>query len=162
SSAAAAATGCCPPSSRSDPGNAAALPADSRSRRRHRHSRQSLRVISGNAEVPMRIPLYQVDAFTSRLFGGNPAAVCPLSEWLPEATMQAIAAENNLAETAFFVPQRDHYLLRWFTPTVEVELCGHATLASGYVVTHILAPQRRSATFDTLKAGPLEVTRDGD
>jgi PhzF family phenazine biosynthesis protein len=110
----------------------------------------------------MRIPLYQVDAFTSRLFGGNPAAVCPLSEWLPEATMQAIAAENNLAETAFFVPQRDHYLLRWFTPTVEVELCGHATLASGYVVTHILAPQRRSVTFDTLKAGPLEVTRDGD
>ncbi|HEY1430710.1 MAG TPA: PhzF family phenazine biosynthesis protein [Stellaceae bacterium] len=110
----------------------------------------------------MRIPLYQVDAFTGRLFGGNPAAVCPLSEWLPEATMQAIAAENNLAETAFFVPQRDHYLLRWFTPTVEVELCGHATLASGFVVTHILAPRQRSVTFDTLKAGPLEVTRDGD
>ncbi len=110
----------------------------------------------------MRIPLYQVDAFTSRLFGGNPAAVCPLTEWLPEATMQAIAAENNLAETAFFVPQGDGYLLRWFTPTVEVELCGHATLASGYVVTHILAPERRSVTFDTLKAGPLEVIRDGD
>ena len=110
----------------------------------------------------MRIPLYQVDAFTSRLFGGNPAAVCPLSEWLPDATMQAIAAENNLAETAFFVPQGDGYLLRWFTPTVEVELCGHATLASGYVVTRILAPERRSVTFDTLKAGPLEVTRDGD
>jgi PhzF family phenazine biosynthesis protein len=110
----------------------------------------------------MRIPLYQVDAFTSRLFGGNPAAVCPLSEWLPEATMQAIAAENNLAETAFFVPQGDGYLLRWFTPTVEVELCGHATLASGYVVTRILAPERRLVTFDTLKAGPLEVTREGD
>jgi PhzF family phenazine biosynthesis protein len=110
----------------------------------------------------MRIPLYQVDAFTSRLFGGNPAAVCPLSEWLPDATMQAIAAENNLAETAFFVPQNDRYLLRWFTPTVEVELCGHATLASGYVVTRILAPERRSVTFDTLKAGPLEVTRDGE
>src|SRR5260370_14199405 len=110
----------------------------------------------------MRIPLYQVDAFTTRLFGGNPAAVCPLSEWLPEATMQAIAAENNLAGTAFFVPQGDGYLLRWFTPTVEVELCGHATLASGYVVTRILAPERRSVTFDTLKAGPLEVTRDGD
>ena len=75
----------------------------------------------------MRIPLYQIDAFTSRLFGGNPAAVCPLSEWLPDETMQAIAAENNLAETAFFVPQRDRYLLRWFTPAVEVELCGHAT-----------------------------------
>src|SRR6266436_5971043 len=110
----------------------------------------------------MRIPLYQVDAFTSRLFGGNPAAVCPLQQWLPDATMQGIAAENNLAETAFFVPQGDGYLLRWFTPTVEVELCGHATLASGYVVTQILAPERRSVTFDTLKAGPLEVARDGD
>src|SRR5260370_23694179 len=110
----------------------------------------------------MRIPLYQVDAFTSHLFGGNPAAVCPLAEWLPDATMQAIAAENNLAETAFFVAQGEGYLLRWFTPTVEVELCGHATLASGYVVTHILMPEKRSVTFDTLKAGPLEVTRDGD
>jgi len=76
--------------------------------------------------------------------------------------MQAIAAENNLAETAFFVPQGEGYLLRWFTPTVEVELCGHATLASGYVVTNILAPQRRAVAFDTLKVGPLEVTRDGD
>jgi PhzF family phenazine biosynthesis protein len=110
----------------------------------------------------MRVPFYQVDAFTSRLFAGNPAAVCPLTEWLPETTMQAIAAENNLAETAFFVPQGDRYLLRWFTPTVEVDLCGHATLASGYVVTHILAPERRSVTFETLKAGPLDVTRDGD
>ena len=110
----------------------------------------------------MRIPLYQVDAFTSRLFSGNPAAVCPLSEWLPASTMQAIAAENNLAETAFFVPHGDGYLLRWFTPTVEVDLCGHATLASGYVVTQILMPERRSVTFDTLKAGPLEVTPDGD
>src|SRR5216683_416570 len=110
----------------------------------------------------MRIPLYQVDAFTSRLFGGNPAAVCPLAEWLPDAMMQAIAAENNLAETAFFVAQAEGYLLRWFTPTVEVDLCGHATLASGYVVTHILTPEKRSVRFDTLKAGPLEVTRDGD
>ena len=110
----------------------------------------------------MRISLYQVDAFTGRLFGGNPAAVCPLVEWLPEATMQSIAAENNLAETAFFVAQGEGYLLRWFTPTVEVELCGHATLASGYVVTHILTPDRRSVRFETLKAGPLEVSRDGD
>src|ERR1700757_2939948 len=110
----------------------------------------------------MRIPLYQVDAFTNRLFGGNPAAVCPLPEWLPDATMQAIAAENNLAETAFFAPQGEGYLLRWFTPTVEVELCGHATLASGYVVTHILMPERRSVRFDTLHAGPLEVTREGN
>src|SRR6201987_2431350 len=111
---------------------------------------------------PMRIPLYQVDAFTSRLFGGNPAAVCPLAEWPPDGAMQAIAAENNLAETAFFVTQGEGYLLRWFTPTVEVDLCGHATLASGYVVTRILAPERRLVTFDTLKAGPLEVTREGD
>ena len=110
----------------------------------------------------MRLPIYQVDAFTDRIFAGNPAAVVPLKEWLPDATLQAIAAENNLAETAFFVPRGDGYLLRWFTPTVEVELCGHATLASGYVVTHILAPERRSVTFDTLKAGPLEVTREGD
>ena len=110
----------------------------------------------------MRISLYQVDAFTGRLFGGNPAAVCPLVEWLPEATMQSIAAENNLAETVFFVAQGEGYLLRWFTPTVEVELCGHATLASGYVVTHILTPDRRSVRFETLKAGPLEVSRDGD
>src|SRR5271157_3078083 len=110
----------------------------------------------------MRIPLYQVDAFTGRLFGGNPAAVCPLAEWLPEATMQSIAAENNLAETAFFVAQGEGYLLRWFTPTVEVDLCGHATLASGYVVTNILAPERRVVKFDTLKAGRLEVTREGD
>src|SRR5258708_40240849 len=110
----------------------------------------------------MCIPLYQVDAFTGRLFGGNPAAVCPLAEWLPDATMQAIAAENNLAETAFFVSQGEGYLLRWFTPTVEVDLCGHATLASGYVVTRILMPERRSVRFETLEAGPLEVTRDGD
>jgi PhzF family phenazine biosynthesis protein len=110
----------------------------------------------------MRLPLYQVDAFTSNAFGGNPAAVCPLPEWLPAATMQAIAAENNLAETAFFVPQESGYLLRWFTPTVEVDLCGHATLASGYVVMHILAPERRAVRFETLEAGPLEVARDGD
>jgi PhzF family phenazine biosynthesis protein len=110
----------------------------------------------------VRIPLYQVDAFTSRLFGGNPAAVCPLAEWLPVPTMQSIAAENNLAETAFFVAQGEGYLLRWFTPTVEVELCGHATLASGYVVTHLLTPDRRSVRFDTLKAGSLEVTREDD
>jgi len=76
--------------------------------------------------------------------------------------MQAIAAENNLAETAFFVALGEGYLLRWFTPTVEVDLCGHATLASGYVVTNILAPAQRAAGFDTLKAGRLEVTRDGD
>src|SRR5215831_11568928 len=110
----------------------------------------------------MRLPIYQVDAFTDTLFTGNPAAVCPLAAWLPDAVLQAIAAENNLAETAFFVPQESGYLLRWFTPTVEVDLCGHATLASGYVVMHILAPERGAVRFETLKAGPLEVACDGD
>jgi predicted PhzF superfamily epimerase YddE/YHI9 len=110
----------------------------------------------------MRLPLYQIDAFSKRRFSGNPAAVCPLQEWLPDATMQAIAAENNLAETAFFAPQGDGYLLRWFTPAVEVELCGHATLASGYVVTRILSPGRRSVVFDTIRAGRLWVACDGE
>src|SRR5437868_1547030 len=91
----------------------------------------------------MRIPLYQVDASTDHLFGGNPVAVCPLTEWLPDATMQAIAAENNLAETAFFVPQGEGYLLRWFTPSVEVELCGHATLRLG--LCHDPHPDARPA-----------------
>jgi PhzF family phenazine biosynthesis protein len=110
----------------------------------------------------MRLPLYQVDAFTDCLFGGNPAAVCPLQRWLPDATMQSIAAENNLAETAFFVPEGDHYALRWFTPAVEVDLCGHATLASAHVIFHRLAPERREVSFATLKAGTLTVRRDGE
>jgi PhzF family phenazine biosynthesis protein len=110
----------------------------------------------------MRIPIYQVDAFTDRLFAGNPAAVCPLKEWLPAETMQSIAAENNLAETAFFAAEGDGYLLRWFTPTVEIELCGHATLASAYVVTRILEPARTTVPFRTLKAGTLTVTRVGE
>jgi PhzF family phenazine biosynthesis protein len=82
----------------------------------------------------MRLPLYQVDAFSSRVFGGNPAAVCPLEGWLPDATMQAIAQENNLSETAFLVREPAGWRIRWFTPTQEVDLCGHATLASGWVV----------------------------
>jgi len=80
------------------------------------------------------IDIYQVDAFTSRLFGGNPAAVCPLKEWLPDNMLQAIAAENNLSETAFCIPEKDGFGLRWFTPKVEVDLCGHATLASAHVL----------------------------
>jgi predicted PhzF superfamily epimerase YddE/YHI9 len=110
----------------------------------------------------MRLPIYQVDAFADSLFGGNPAAVCPLPGWLPDATMQAIAAENNLAETAFFVREGGDYALRWFTPTVEVDLCGHATLASGEVVFRFLEPQRESVSFRTLKAGTLTVSRQGD
>ena len=110
----------------------------------------------------MGIPLYQVDAFTDGPFSGNPAAVCPLDAWLPDAVMQSVAAENNLSETAFFVPNGDGYRLRWFTPTTEVDLCGHATLASAFVVFGWLAPWRRSITFQTEKAGPLTVSRDDD
>jgi len=109
----------------------------------------------------MELPLYQVDAFASRLFAGNPAAVCPLSQWLPDTTMQAIGAENNLSETAFFVPRNGDYDLRWFTPTIETDLCGHATLASGFVVMTRLAPQRKEVRFHT-KSGLLVVTRRGD
>src|SRR5690242_19707834 len=110
----------------------------------------------------MRLPIYQVDTFTDRLFAGNPAAVVPLEAWLPDATMQAIAAENNLAETAFFVPEGDDYALRWFTPTIEVDLCGHATLAAAHVILKRLAPGRDEVAFRTLKAGTLTVTRRGD
>jgi len=110
----------------------------------------------------MRLPLYQVDAFADRLFAGNPAAVVPLKEWLPDATMQAIAAENNLSETAFFVPEEDGYAIRWFTPALEADLCGHATLASAYVITRFLDEGRRRMAFRTVKAGTLVVTREGD
>jgi predicted PhzF superfamily epimerase YddE/YHI9 len=110
----------------------------------------------------MRLPIYQVDAFTDSLFGGNPATVCPLPAWLPDAVMQAIAAENNLSETAFFVRDGDDYAVRWFTPSVEVDLCGHATLASGYVVFRFLEPERQAVSFHTAKAGTLTVARRGD
>jgi PhzF family phenazine biosynthesis protein len=109
----------------------------------------------------MQLAIYQVDAFTDRLFAGNPAAVCPLDAWLPDATMQAIAAENNLSETAFFVPRGDDYDLRWFTPTLETDLCGHATQASGFIVMNRLAPQRSTVRFHT-RSGALTVTRQGD
>jgi len=105
--------------------------------------------------------LFQIDAFADRLFGGNPAAVIPLDAPLPEATMQAIAAENNLSETAFLFPQGDRFNLRWFTPVREVDLCGHATLATAWVLFERLACQKREIVFDT-KSGPLTVTRDGD
>ena len=108
----------------------------------------------------MKIPLYQVDAFTSRLFGGNPAAVCPLEAWLDDRTMQAIAAENNLAETAFFVGGKGRYELRWFTPLVEVDLCGHATLASAFVIFNRLEPSLEAVSFRS-KSGELRVTRSG-
>jgi len=107
------------------------------------------------------ISLFQVDAFTSKLFGGNPAAVCPLAEWLPGELLQSIAAENNLSETAFFVKRGERYHLRWFTPAVEVDLCGHATLASAFVIFHRLEPGREEIVFDT-RSGELRVRREGD
>ena len=109
----------------------------------------------------MRIPIYQVDAFTGEVFHGNPAAVCPLERWLDEPLMQAIAAENNLSETAFVVARGRDYDIRWFTPAAEVDLCGHATLASAWVVFNWLDAMRTSVTFHS-KSGPLVVERAGE
>jgi PhzF family phenazine biosynthesis protein len=109
----------------------------------------------------MQIPIWKVDAFAARPFAGNPAAVCPLEEWIPDELMQAIAAENNLSETAFFVRRDADFDLRWFTPVVEVELCGHATLASAWVLLHEIDPSRTHVVFHT-KSGPLTVVRAGD
>jgi PhzF family phenazine biosynthesis protein len=109
----------------------------------------------------MQIPIYQIDAFTIGPFSGNPAAVCPLDTWLDDKTMQDIAAENNLAETAFIVPREEGYDLRWFTPAIEVDLCGHATLAAGYVVLNHLQPDLDSVSFETM-SGTLIVTREGE
>lgn len=107
----------------------------------------------------MRLPIYQVDAFTDRVFHGNPAAVCPLEIWLPDAMLQSIAAENNLSETAFFVARGDAFELRWFTPVCEVELCGHATLASAYVIASWLRPDTTHIEFISC-SGPLQVDID--
>ena len=110
----------------------------------------------------MDIPLYQIDAFASQLFKGNPAAVCPLDEWLADELMQSIAAENNLSETAFFVPEGDgSFRIRWFTPASEVDLCGHATLASAYVLFHILGHREEKIAFHS-RSGVLAVTREDD
>lgn len=109
----------------------------------------------------MKHPIYQVDAFTDRPFAGNPAGVMPLKTWLPDQVLQSIAAEMNLAETAFFVPKEGGYHLRWFTPTVEVKLCGHATLASAFVLNRLLDPTITQMRFDSL-SGPLHVRKDGD
>jgi PhzF family phenazine biosynthesis protein len=106
--------------------------------------------------------MYQVDAFSGQVFAGNPAAICPLTEWLPDATMQAIAAENNLSETAFFVRRPDgRYDLRWFTPAVEVDLCGHATLASAWLLFNELGAKDNFLHFET-KSGELVVERRGE
>jgi PhzF family phenazine biosynthesis protein len=105
----------------------------------------------------MDLYLYQVDAFASKLFEGNPAAVCPLDEWLPDDVMQNIATENNLSETAFFVPKGDDFHIRWFTPASEVHLCGHATLATAYVLFNILAYKKVES-----RSGILTVFKDND
>ena len=109
----------------------------------------------------MRVPLFQVDAFSTRRFAGNPAAVMVFQHFPDDDLMQAVAAENNLAETAFLVRDGDGYRLRWFTPKVEVPLCGHATLASAAVVMERLEPGRTEVVFDTA-SGPLPVRRNGD
>src|SRR5579864_2687277 len=110
----------------------------------------------------MQIPLYQVDAFTSQVFRGNPAAVCPLEHWLPDETLQAIASENNLAETAFYVPNGRGYGLRWFTPGVEVDLCGHATLATAYVILESRREAAGPCVIFESKSGGLAVEQSGD
>lgn len=109
----------------------------------------------------MQLPLYQLDAFTDKVFGGNPAAVVPLATWLPDETMQAIAAENNLAETAFYVSTETGFHIRWFTPTIEVDLCGHATLATAFVLFFIENVEAEEVSFDS-RSGVLKVRKEGD
>ena len=109
----------------------------------------------------MNLPIYQVDAFTNERFKGNPAAVCPLTEWLEEQTMQKIAAENNLSETAFYVKNDDTYEIRWFTPAGEVDLCGHATLATAFVLFTFYETDLSMVTFHS-KSGPLHVTKEDE
>jgi len=109
----------------------------------------------------MKLPIWQVDAFSARRFGGNPAAIVPLDAWLPDATLLAIAAENNLSETAYLVRDGSDYAIRWFTPQEEVPLCGHATLASAWVVFHRLEPGRTRVVFQS-HSGPLPVEREAE
>ena len=114
------------------------------------------------SDALIEIPFFQLNAFTKRADGGNPAAICPLTEWLDDKTMQAIAWENNVSETAFFVSDAwDGFTLRWFTPAVEVDLCGHATLASGYVILNILQPDKDRVEFHS-RSGKLAVERGKD
>lgn len=110
----------------------------------------------------MRIKIYQVDAFTDKLFSGNPAAVCPLDHWLPDEVLHNIAMENNLAETAYYVKNGDQYEIRWFTPTVEVDLCGHATLASAFILFNFEGHHSNQIDFRSPRSGPLPVTREGN
>ena len=107
----------------------------------------------------MKLDIYQIDAFAEKQFEGNPAAVIPLKEWLPKSVMQAIAGENNLADTAFFVPTETGFHIRWFTPSEEVKLCGHATLASAYVLFNFLDYKEKNISFDSL-SGTLLVSKN--
>ena len=110
----------------------------------------------------MKIHIYQIDAFTNKLFGGNPAAVCPLEDWLADNILQKIAIENNLSETAFFVPlSKNRYHLRWFTPEIEMDLCGHATLASAYVIFEEMKVQGNEILFES-QSGLLRVKKEND
>ena len=109
----------------------------------------------------MKLKLFQIDAFAQKPFEGNPAAVIPLEAWLEDKTLQAIAEENNLAETAFFVPMEQGFHIRWFTPTCEVKLCGHATLASAYVLFNYLGYDADVIAFQSL-SGPLSVAKKDD
>jgi PhzF family phenazine biosynthesis protein len=117
----------------------------------------------------MKTTIYQIDAFTSKLFGGNPAAICPLDQWLSDDLMQKIGIENNLSETAFIIPDAQqslsdgvaHYKIRWFTPAREIELCGHATLASAYVIFKYLNNDASAIEFDSM-SGKLTITRNDD
>ena len=109
----------------------------------------------------MKLTLYQVDAFTNKLFGGNPAAVIPLENWIADDLMQKIALENNLSETVFFAPAGEGYDIRWFTPAAEINLCGHATLASAFVLYHFLKFNKEKIILHS-KSGQLEVEKKGD
>jgi predicted PhzF superfamily epimerase YddE/YHI9 len=110
----------------------------------------------------MKLPYFEVAAFTQRPFGGNPAGVCLLEKPLPDSLLQAIASENNLAETAFVLPRNGIYELCWFTPVTEIDLCGHATLASGHVLVNHRGVQDSAMRFQTRHAGELRVEREGD
>jgi PhzF family phenazine biosynthesis protein len=110
----------------------------------------------------MKQKIYQVDAFTNRIFQGNPAAVCPLESWLSDELLQNIAMENNLSETAFYVKQGNKFQIRWFTPSCEVDLCGHATLATAYVLFSFENFNEKVLRFDSLRSGELTVTKNGE